>query len=113
MPRRRCCVVLIVCLLLLSAGLNGTAKEISFLTIAYPGELTKYLQDEVIPMFRRMHNADVTLLSADWNTRMERIIVLTAGGTPPDVVVTGFTLPTKKALRGCSSPSIVTWKTGP
>ena len=32
-------VVLIVCLLLLSAGLNGTAKEISFLTIAYPGEL--------------------------------------------------------------------------
>jgi multiple sugar transport system substrate-binding protein len=96
--------VLIVCLLLLSAGLNGTAKEISFLTIAYPGELTKYLQDEVIPMFRRMHNADVSLLTANWNTRMERIIVLTAGGTPPDVVVTGFYSPYEEGAAGMLEP---------
>ena len=93
-----------VCLLLLSAGLNGTAKEISFLTIAYPGELTKYLQDEVIPMFRRMHNADVSLLTANWNTRMERIIVLTAGGTPPDVVVTGFYSPYEEGASGMLEP---------
>ncbi len=91
-------------MLLLGSAIIGTAKEISFLTIGYSGELTKYLQDEVIPMFRRMHNADVTLLSADWNTRMERIIVLTAGGTPPDVVVTGFYSPYEEGASGMLEP---------
>ena len=56
MRRRNFCVASLIVLLLLGSAIIGTAKEISFLTIGYSGELTKYLQDEVIPMFRRMHN---------------------------------------------------------
>jgi len=104
MQRRSCLVALLIGLLLLGSSIIGTAKEISFLTIGYSGELTKYLQDEVIPMFRTTHNTDVTLLSANWNTRMERIIVLTAGGTPPDVVVTGFYSPYEEGASGMLEP---------
>ncbi len=104
MPGGRRSVSIIVALLFLICVTAGAAKEITFLTVAYSGELIKYLQDEVVPEFKKMHNTDVTLLTANWNTRMERIVVLTAGGRPPDVVVTGFYSPYEEGSLGLLEP---------
>ena len=73
------------------------AREITFLTVAYSGELIKYLQDEVVPQFKGMHDAEVALLTAV-GTRMERTIVLTAGGRPPMWSSRGFYSPYEGSL---------------
>ena len=104
MPGGGRCLSLIMVLLLLVGAAAEAAREITFLTVAYSGELIKYLQDEVVPQFKGMHDAEVALLTADWNTRMERTIVLTAGGRPPDVVVTGFYSPYEEGSLGLLEP---------
>jgi len=105
MRRLRCNLgIVLSVLLLLTGSVSVAAKEITFLTVGYTAQLTKYLQDEVVPEFRKMHNTDVVLMSANWNTRMERILVLTAGGTPPDVVVTGFYSPYEEGSLGLLEP---------
>ncbi|MGI6609699.1 MAG: extracellular solute-binding protein [Limnochordia bacterium] len=91
-------------LLLFACTTIGLAKEITFLAVGYSSGLMNYVQQEVIPTFRARHNADVTMMTADWNTRMDRIVVLTAGGTPPDVVVTGFYSPYEEGSIGLLEP---------
>jgi ABC-type glycerol-3-phosphate transport system substrate-binding protein len=86
------------------AAAVGLAKEITFLTVGYSGELINYLRNEVVPEFRENYGADVVMLTANWNTRMERIIVLTAGGTPPDVVCTGAYSPYEEGSLGMLEP---------
>lgn len=65
------------------------ANELTFLVAGYAAATRHYVQNEVFPAFRDRYGVDVILLNSNWNTRMERFMVLTAGGTPPDVVVTG------------------------
>jgi len=93
-----------------------SAKEITFLAVGYTAALRKYVQDEVIPVFRQEHGADVVLLNANWNTRMERFMVLTAGGTPPDVICTGFYSPYEEGSLGLLEPLdhyLAQWKYTP
>ena len=80
------------------------AKELTFLTVGYSGELLNYLRNEVVPEFKDKYGVDVVMLSANWDTRMERIIVLTAGGTPPDVVCTGAYSPYEEGSVGMLEP---------
>ncbi len=91
-------------LLLLTSALPGFTKEITFLSVGYPSALLTYVQEEVAPVFKTRHNADVTVITATWDNRVDRLVVLTAGGTPPDIVSTGFYSPYEEGSIGLLEP---------
>ena len=64
------CSALLV-LLLLTSSLVSFAEEITFLCVGYPSALLTYVQEEVVPIFKARHNADVTVIVADWDTRRQ------------------------------------------
>ena len=88
----------------LTTACAAATKEISFLTTGYPSALLTYVQQEVVPEFRRQYDTDVVVLTAGWNDRMEKILVMTAGGTPPDVIVTGTESPYVEGSAGLLEP---------
>jgi ABC-type glycerol-3-phosphate transport system substrate-binding protein len=99
--------LLIMCLSMVTLSVFSAcaaAKEISFLATGYPSALLTYVQQEVVPEFRRQHDTDVVVLTAGWNDRMEKILVMTAGGTPPDVIVTGTESPYVEGSSGLLEP---------
>lgn len=105
--------MLAVTLLILAGTATGLAKEITFLSTGYSSSLMDYIQQDVVPAFRARHNADVTIIATDWDTRMDRIVVLTAGGTPPDITCTGFYSPYEEGSIGLLEPLdryLATWK---
>jgi multiple sugar transport system substrate-binding protein len=103
---RRCLVSLWLSMMFVSLFGAGAAaaKEISFLTTGYSSALLSYVQQEVIPEFRQRHDVDVVVLTAGWENRMEKIVVMTAGGTPPDVIVTGTESPYIEGSSGLLEP---------
>ncbi len=109
-------VVALTLLLMSVFSMFTAAKEITFLAVGYTAAMRKYVQDEVIPVFRQRHGADVVLLNANWNNRMERFMVLTAGGTPPDVICTGSYSPYEEGSLGLLEPLdryLAQWKYTP
>lgn len=106
--RKKICKVtaaLVLILVFISAiGALAAPKEITFLAVGYTAAMRKYVQDEVIPVFRQRFDTDVVLLNANWNNRMERFMVLTAGGTPPDVICTGSYSPYEEGSLGLLAP---------
>ena len=78
--RKKICKVtaaLVLILVFISAiGALAAPKEITFLAVGYTAAMRKYVQDEVIPVFRQRFDTDVVLLNANWNNRMERFMVL-------------------------------------
>ena len=88
----------------LTTACAAATKEISFLTTGYPSALLTYVQQEVVPEFRRQYDTDVVVLTAGWNDRMEKILVMTAGVHRPDVIVTGTESPYVEGSAGLLEP---------
>ncbi|MGI6082081.1 MAG: extracellular solute-binding protein, partial [Limnochordia bacterium] len=102
--RRLCLSAVLLMLFLFACGSLAANTEITFLTSGYSAAMIQYLREDVASMFLRSHGADVTVMTVNWDQRQERIMVLTAGGTPPDVVVTGFYSPYEEGSMGLLEP---------
>lgn len=103
-------LITIVCLLMgftltvhgLTAQVHGA--ELRFLAVGHPAPLTTYLNDVVIPEFEEKHGVKVFVDTANWNTRMDKILVSIAGGVPYDVVATGYYSPYEEGSMGLLEP---------
>lgn len=97
-------VALTLCLSLAALPISAQETEIHVVTAGYPAVLTSLMRDVLIPQFEDETGIKVILESVDWTNRIERILLLHAGGTPPDVVATGFTSPYDEAASGLLAP---------
>jgi N,N'-diacetylchitobiose transport system substrate-binding protein len=95
---------LVACLLALLNATAVSAAEIRFLATGYPVELIRYLEDKVAPEFERLYGAKVSIESANWNNRMDRILVSVVGGKSYDVVSTGFYSVYEEGSQGLLEP---------
>ena len=96
-------------LLLLAAAVHGLslaagAAELRFLAVGHPAALNNYLIDTVFPEFEKAHGVKVTLDTANWDTRVDKILVSIAGGVPYDVVATGSYAPYEEGSLGLLAP---------
>ena len=67
----------------------GIAAELRVLTAGYPSVLINHLNQNVVPEFEKSYGVSVTIESATWDNRMDKILVSIAAGVPYDVVSTG------------------------
>ncbi|MGI6610598.1 MAG: extracellular solute-binding protein [Limnochordia bacterium] len=65
------------------------AKQTLRVQIILGAAATKYINDSIIPEFERTHDVIVQMETVNWNTRMEKLLITTAGGVPPDVFMSG------------------------
>lgn len=96
--------MLITHIAILSLATIATASELTVLLVGYPSALSGYVQQDFVPAFEAQQKTKVNVLSTDWDGRMDKILVLMAGGTPADVVVTGFYSPYEEGSLGLLEP---------
>jgi ABC-type glycerol-3-phosphate transport system substrate-binding protein len=103
---RRIGIMFCTLLLLLTVGTAPMlAKELRFLAIGWPLALTDYVNKEVVPAFEAKYGVKVIInTSANWNNRMDKILVSIAGGVPYDLVSTGFYSPIEEGSNGLLAP---------
>ena len=82
------CVLCCLAVTLLAGAADAARTELRVHFILGASAI-KYLNDNVIPEFERKFNADVSIDMATWNNRMEKLLITTAGGVPPDVYMNG------------------------
>lgn len=97
-------LLLISCLLVLLGLTITSAAELRFLAVGYPVKLLNYMNSTVAPEFERLYGVKVSIQSASWNNRMDKIVVSIAGGVPYDVVSTGFYSVYEEGSQGLLEP---------
>jgi ABC-type glycerol-3-phosphate transport system substrate-binding protein len=81
------------------------AQELRFLAVGWPLALTEFVNKEVVPSFEAEHGVKVIInTGANWNNRMDKILVSIAGGVPYDLVCTGFYSPIEEGSNGLLAP---------
>ncbi len=86
MSRRVLAGAISVVLLLAPAAL---AKQTLRVQIILAAAGIKHINDVIIPEFERTHDVTVQMETVNWNTRLEKLLITTAGGVPPDVFMSG------------------------
>jgi len=49
----------------------------------------KYIKENVVPEFEEKYDATVEIETVNWDNRMEKLLITTAGGVPPDIFMSG------------------------
>lgn len=96
--------MLVSCLLVLLNVTVVSAAELRFLAAGYPSALLNYMIEKVAPEFERLYGAKVSIESATWDNRMDKILVSIAGGMPYDIVATGFYSVYEEGSQGLLEP---------
>jgi ABC-type glycerol-3-phosphate transport system substrate-binding protein len=104
MKRKTSGLLLILCLLVSLSGTVASAAELRFLAVTYPAALLNYMMDVVAPEFERLYGVKVSIEAANWDNRMDKILVSVAGGMPYDVVSTGFYSVYEEGSQGLLEP---------
>lgn len=87
--RPRMLSFVVLCLVLTLWGAVNAAQSSLRVQLILGARAIKYLNDNVIPEFEREFNTGVDIETVDWNNRMEKLLITTAAGVPPDVYMSG------------------------
>ena len=97
-------IALLTGVMLLALAWTVSAAELRFLAVGHPATMNNYLIGDVFPEFEKKHGVKVIVDTADWNTRMDKIMVSIAGGVPYDVVATAYYSPYEEGSLGLLTP---------
>ena len=87
--RPRMLSFVVLCLVLTLWGAVNAAQSSLRVQLILGASAIKYLNDNVIPEFEREFNTGVDIETVNWNNRMEKLLITTAAGVPPDVYMSG------------------------
>lgn len=104
MKRKTFGLLLVSCLLVLLNITVAGAAELRFLSAGYPAVLLNYMIEKVAPEFERLYGVKVSIESASWDNRMDKIMVSLAGGMPYDIISTGFYSVYEEGSQGLLEP---------
>src|SRR5690606_37003861 len=95
-----CSIWLLTCLMVSLTS----AVELHVWPIGWTPEMTQYIKERVVPEFQKKHpGVDVVITPHTWDGG-EKLILSTAAGVPPDLVMTGGTTVVNYVPTGLLQP---------
>ena len=84
-------IVAFVCfsLLLLASGTAFANETLVVQLTGVDARALSYIRENIVPSFEAKYGITVELENVDWANRLDRLVVRTAGGVPPDVFMSG------------------------
>lgn len=103
LPRHSWLVLGVIVAIGLFANL-AHAQELHVLMTTLRPALMEHLEHRIIPAFEEAHGVPVRIEYTTWNERLDKMLLLHAAGTPPDIVMTGFYSPYLEGSIGLLAP---------
>lgn len=97
-------LVLVLSLLIVTVPALAQHIELHHLTSGYSVHLQDLLRNVLVPAFQEKTGITVRIEEIPWANRVERILLLHAAGTPPDVVSTGYYSHYEEVSQGLLAP---------